>query len=129
MSNFIELTTMFSKKPITINISNVTDIRPYSIDTDVGTIVDCIGGRQIDVVEKYGADALRFSVIIITAQGQDVFLSDQKFEIGRNFANKIWNASRFLLMFMEDFSEPDKTVFTPDDKYILYCHPVREDME
>ncbi|MCK5655646.1 MAG: valine--tRNA ligase [Candidatus Aureabacteria bacterium] len=95
-----------------------------------GTVRDEVGRKMskslgngidpIDVVEKYGADALRFSVIIITAQGQDVFLSDQKFEIGRNFTNKIWNASRFLLMFMEDFREPDEMVLTPDDKYILY---------
>ncbi len=73
-----------------------------------GTVRDATGtkmskslGNTIDpleIIDQYGADALRFSLIVITAQGQDVFLSKDKFEMGRNFANKIWNASRFLLM-------------------------------
>ncbi len=57
-------------------------------------------GNSIDplgVIEKSGTDALRFSLIMITAQGSDVFLGEDTFDIGRNFANKLWNASRFLL--------------------------------
>lgn len=52
----------------------------------------------LDVIDKYSADALRFSLIMLTATGQDVYLSDEKFEIGRNFGTKIWNAARFLQM-------------------------------
>ena len=59
----------------------------------LGNIID-----PLEIIEKYGTDALRFSLISITASGQDVFLSEQKFEVGRNFANKLWNASRFSLM-------------------------------
>ncbi len=78
--------------------------------TDVilhGTVRDKTGrkmskslGNAIDpleVISKSGADALRFSLIMITAQGADVSLSKDTFDIGRNFANKLWNASRFLL--------------------------------
>jgi valyl-tRNA synthetase len=59
----------------------------------LGNVID-----PLDMIAKYGTDALRFSIISITAQGQDVFLSEGKFELGRNFANKLWNASRFILM-------------------------------
>ncbi|MBU4304239.1 MAG: valine--tRNA ligase [Candidatus Omnitrophica bacterium] len=56
----------------------------------------------LDVIAEYGTDALRFSLISIAAMGQDVFLSKEKFEFGRNFCNKLWNASRFILMNMDD---------------------------
>ena len=52
----------------------------------------------IDVIREYGADALRFTVIYLAPLGQDVLFSTDKCELGRNFANKIWNAGRFLLM-------------------------------
>jgi valyl-tRNA synthetase len=52
----------------------------------------------LDVISDYGADALRFTVIFLAPLGQDVLFSSEKCEIGRNFANKIWNAGRFLLM-------------------------------
>lgn len=52
----------------------------------------------LDVIEEYGADALRFTVIYLAPLGQDVLFSVDKCEIGRNFANKIWNAGRFLMM-------------------------------
>ncbi|MBN1309446.1 MAG: valine--tRNA ligase [Chitinispirillaceae bacterium] len=57
-------------------------------------------GNAIDplkIIKASGADALRFSLIMITAQGADVFLGNDTFDIGRNFANKLWNAARFLL--------------------------------
>lgn len=50
----------------------------------------------IEVIEEIGADALRYSMIMLSSQ--DVYLSREKFEVGRNFINKIWNASRFVLM-------------------------------
>jgi valyl-tRNA synthetase len=83
--------------------------------TDVilhGTVRDKTGrkmskslGNSIDpleIIPVYGADALRFSMVMITAQGADVFLSKDTFDIGRNFANKLWNASRFLLSNIEN---------------------------
>ncbi len=52
----------------------------------------------LEVIKEYGADALRFTVIYLAPLGQDVLFSTDKCELGRNFANKIWNAGRFLLM-------------------------------
>ena len=59
-------------------------------------------GNSIDpleVIEEMGADALRYSLVMLSAQ--DVYLSREKFEVGRNFANKVWNACRFVLMQLE----------------------------
>lgn len=58
--------------------------------------------NPLDVISTYGADALRFTVIYLAPIGQDVLYSNEKCEIGRNFANKIWNAARFLLMNREN---------------------------
>jgi valyl-tRNA synthetase len=55
----------------------------------------------LDVIATYGADALRFTVLYLAPLGQDVMYSNEKCEMGRNFANKIWNAGRFLLMHKE----------------------------
>ena len=74
----------------------VRDIEGKKMSKSLGNIID-----PLDVINEYGADALRFSLISITAQGQDIFLSEERFEQGRNFANKIWNASRFILMNLE----------------------------
>ncbi len=52
----------------------------------------------LDVISEYGADALRFTITYLAPLGQDVLYSNDKCEIGRNFANKVWNAGRFLLM-------------------------------
>ena len=71
----------------------VRDITGTKMSKSLGNIID-----PLDMIDKYGTDALRFSIVSITAQGQDVYLSEGKFELGRNFANKLWNASRFILM-------------------------------
>lgn len=71
----------------------VRDETGTKMSKSLGNIID-----PLDIIEEFGTDALRFSIISITATGQDVFLSREKFTIGRNFANKIWNASRFVLM-------------------------------
>jgi len=73
----------------------------------------------IAVMNEYGADALRFSVILITAQGQDVFYSEDKVQIGRNFANKIWNASRLVLMSLADAPDCDTAAATPDEQLLV----------
>jgi valyl-tRNA synthetase len=78
-----------------------------TVRDDTGTKMSKSLGNTIDpieIIEQYGADALRFSIISITAAGQDVFLSRDRFESGRNFANKIWNVSRFLMMSMDSSS-------------------------
>lgn len=57
----------------------------------------------IKLIEKYGADAIRFSMLYNTSQGQDVRFSEELMDMGRNFANKIWNASRFVIMNLDGF--------------------------
>lgn len=57
----------------------------------------------LDLIEVYGADAIRFTMIYNTSSGQDVHFSEKLLEMGRNFANKIWNVSRFVLMNLEGF--------------------------
>ncbi|MEL7169297.1 MAG: valine--tRNA ligase, partial [Bacteroidota bacterium] len=59
------------------------------------------GIDPLDMVEQYGADAVRFTMAVLCAQGQDIKLDPAKFEGGRNFANKIWNAFRVFGRFME----------------------------
>jgi valyl-tRNA synthetase len=81
---------------------------PFSDVLIHGTILDEVGRKMskslgngidpIEMIETYGADAVRFSLVMLTTEGQDVKLSESKFEMGRNFANKVWNASRFTLM-------------------------------
>jgi len=71
----------------------VRDMTGKKMSKSLGNIIN-----PIDIIDEFGTDALRYSIIAITATGQDVYLGKEKFEIGRNFANKIWNASRFVLM-------------------------------
>ena len=82
-------------------------------------------GNTIDpvkIIDKYGCDALRFTMTsLCTYGGQDIKMSEERFEYGRNFANKIWNASRFVLMNLNgvDDKEIDFDNLTIADKWIL----------
>ncbi len=77
----------------------------------------------VELIDKYGSDAIRFTLTsLVTYGGQDIKISDERFEYGRNFANKIWNASRFVLMNLEgvDDKEIDASKLTVADKWILH---------
>ena len=65
----------------------------------LGTGID-----PLDLMDKYGTDATRFGLTYMTAQGQDVKFTEERLEMSRNFANKIWNATRFTLMNLENFT-------------------------
>ena len=78
------------------------------------------GVDPLEVIAKYGADALRFTLVTGNSPGNDMRYSDKKVEASGNFANKIWNASRFMLMNLDDDTKPvipDKLGL--DDKWIL----------
>ena len=84
-----------------------TDKEPFhtiyihgTVRTDSGQKMSKSLGNALDpivIIDEIGADALRFSVLMLTASGQDAFLSKEKFDLGRNFTNKIWNAARYVL--------------------------------
>ncbi|MEK7821781.1 MAG: valine--tRNA ligase [Planctomycetota bacterium] len=81
---------------------------PFSKVYIHGTILDEQGRRMskslgngidpLEMTERYGVDAVRMSLLLLTTEGQDIKLSETKFEMGRNFTNKVWNAARFVIM-------------------------------
>lgn len=94
-----------------------TDERPFKNVLIHGLIRDEQGRKMskslgngidpMDVIEKYGADALRWFLSTGSAPGQDVRFSYEKMDAAWNFINKIWNASRFVIMNVEGFTEED----------------------
>lgn len=79
----------------------VRDSKGRKMSKSLGNALD-----PLEIINEYGADALRYSLIINF--GQDIFISKKKFEIGRNFANKVWNAARLILMNTDGSSlDPD----------------------
>ncbi|MBQ0000929.1 MAG: valine--tRNA ligase [Clostridiales bacterium] len=80
------------------------------------------GIDPLEVIDKYGADALRLTLMTGNAPGNDMRFYWERVEASRNFANKIWNASRFIMMNLEgkEVSEPaDLTALCAEDKWIL----------
>jgi len=74
----------------------------------------------LDLINKYGADALRFGTMRSAPLGQDILFDEQNVELGRNFCNKLWNACRFRQMQGGEIqSEIDPRLLTSDDKWIL----------
>ena len=108
--------------------------KPFSTVFIHGLVRDAQGrkmskslGNGIDplkVIEEYGADALRFALATGNAPGNDMRFSDEKIEAARNFANKLWNASRFVLMNLTESDEEllapaEESDLTIEDKWIL----------
>ena len=79
------------------------------------------GVDPLDVIEKYGADSLRFSLLLGVAPGNDMRYSDAKVESCRNFMNKIWNASRYVIMNCEGrkIKPVTEVKLTPADRWII----------
>ncbi|MBR0266972.1 MAG: valine--tRNA ligase [Clostridia bacterium] len=77
------------------------------------------GVDPLEVIEEYGADALRFSLVMGVSPGNDTRYSRDKVESARNFANKVWNASRFVLMNVSERKEFDPSKLETADKWIL----------
>jgi valyl-tRNA synthetase len=95
----------------------VRDEKGQKMSKSAGNGID-----PLDVVEKYGADALRISLVLGVASGGDQRISDGKIEASRNFANKIWNAARFALMNLNDYNPeglPDAIAMTLADRWIV----------
>ena len=95
----------------------IRDEKGQKMSKSKGNTID-----PVQIIDKYGCDALRFTMTsLCTYGGQDIKVSDERFEYGRNFANKIWNASRFVMMNLEgvDNKSIDKSKLTLVDKWIL----------
>ncbi|NPB06334.1 MAG: valine--tRNA ligase [Aquificae bacterium] len=81
----------------------------------LGNVID-----PLDVIERYGADALRFTLAVLTVQGRDIKLAYEKFEGYRHFINKLWNAARFVLMNLPSWPEkPAEDELSAEDKWVL----------
>ena len=95
----------------------VRDEKGQKMSKTKGNVID-----PLDIIEKYGADALRFTLAILTVQGRDIKLSEKRFEGYKHFANKIWNATRYVLINTpEDFISnlPYMAPLKPEDKWIM----------
>ncbi|HTN53472.1 MAG TPA: class I tRNA ligase family protein, partial [Anaeromyxobacter sp.] len=96
----------------------VRDEKGQKMSKTKGNVID-----PLVMTERYGADALRFTLAALTAQGRDIKLSDQRIEGYRAFANKLWNASRFALMNLSGYAErgeaPERLALSPADRWIL----------
>ena len=110
----------------------IRDEKGQKMSKSKGNTID-----PVEIIDKYGCDALRFTMTsLCTYGGQDIKISDERFEYGRNFANKIWNASRFVLMNLDgvDNNDIDFSKLTIADKWILdklnsVAKEVNEDIE
>ena len=84
------------------------DVKPFGNVYFTGIIRDTQGRKMskslgnspdpLDLIAKYGADGLRFGLMLIAPQGQDILFDEKRCEVGRNFMNKLWNAARFIQM-------------------------------
>ncbi len=124
-----------------------TDKKPF---TDVfihGLVRDALGRKMskslgngidpLEVISTYGADALRFTLATGNSPGNDMRISDERFEASRNFANKIWNAARFVMMNLDtdcDTENIDTANLAQEDKWVISLYnrlvgEVRDNLE
>ena len=92
----------------------VRDAQGRKMSKSLGNGID-----PLKVIEEYGADALRFALATNNSPGNDMRFSDEKVEASRNFANKLWNAARFILMNLHTEETSLPAELTIDDKWIL----------
>ena len=94
----------------------VRDAQGRKMSKSLGNGID-----PLEIIDKYGADALRFALATGNSPGNDMRFSDEKIEAARNFANKLWNAARFVMMNLtiEQIEKPDPAALAPEDKWIL----------
>jgi valyl-tRNA synthetase len=94
----------------------VKDEQGQKMSKSKGNIID-----PLEVLDKFGTDAFRFTLAVLAIQGRDIRLSEERIAGYRNFINKIWNAARFVLMNLEDGEPPliDKAELTLADRWIM----------
>ena len=94
----------------------VRDSQGRKMSKSLGNGID-----PLEVIDQYGCDALRLTLVTGNAPGNDMRFYHERVESSRNFANKVWNASRFIMMNMEEnvVAEPDASLLNEADKWIL----------
>ena len=94
----------------------VRDSQGRKMSKSLGNGID-----PLEIIEKYGADALRYALATGNSPGNDMRFSDEKIEAARNFANKLWNASRFVRMNLtiDEINLPEADKLASEDKWIL----------
>ncbi len=118
MTQGLELTDMNPFKDVVIH-GIVRDAQGRKMSKSLGNGID-----PIEIIEKYGADALRFSVLSGTTMGNDIRYMPEKLEQASNFANKIWNAARFIKMNLVD---DEKVIKFFEENYNKETHSFKED--
>ena len=95
----------------------VRDAQGRKMSKSLGNGID-----PLEIIRKYGADALRFALATGNSPGNDMRFSDEKIEAARNFANKLWNASRFVRMNLtiDEVALPAEEALAAEDKWILH---------
>ncbi len=93
----------------------VRDEEGKKMSKSKGNVID-----PLNVIEKYGTDAFRYTLAAFAAQGRDIKMSEQRVEGYRHFINKLWNAARFALMHFEQGNQPvDPSILSLPDRWIL----------
>ena len=134
-----DIITFWVSKMIFMGLENMSEVFPGDVKKQIpfphvfihGLVRDAQGRKMskslgngidpLEVVDKYGADALRFALTSGNSPGNDMRFSDEKIEAARNFANKLWNAARFVLMNLtiEKTVLPDTAKLALEDKWLL----------
>ena len=115
MTQGLELTNQVPFKDVLVH-GIVRDNQGRKMSKTLGNGVD-----PLDVIDQYGTDSLRMSLILGTTPGNDIRYSSDKVEASSNFANKLWNASKFVLMQLEDIEEfKEKDITDLDTSKMIY---------
>ncbi|HEY8489773.1 MAG TPA: valine--tRNA ligase, partial [Dehalococcoidia bacterium] len=116
---------------IMLGLYNMQGVEPFRVVYLHGLVRDAKGEKMskskgnvvnpLDAMNRYGTDALRFTLATGGTPGNDQRLSDQRLEGGRNFANKLWNLSRFVILSLEGepVPPPDRAAPAVEDRWIL----------
>ena len=116
MTQGLEFTDVVPFKDVLVH-GIVRDDKGRKMSKTLGNGID-----PLDVIDKYGTDSLRFSLLSGTTMGNDIRFMPEKLDQASNFANKLWNASKFVLMNLEDaedLSEVEIDILKSEDKWII----------
>ncbi len=124
-----DIITFWVSRMITMGVEQMDGVTPFNTVLIHGLVRDELGRKMskslgngvdpLEVIEEFGADALRFSLVMGVSPGNDTRYAKAKVEAARNFANKIWNASRFVLMNVTEKVDMQPDMLTTADKWIL----------